>query len=404
MSSLQTESVQRFASRLDLVDDFLDRLNTLEYGILEIEVNDHLFTVNGKQTGGSARIEILRFPEFLKKLYLKGDLGFAESYIAGDWRTPDLSALLYLLAKNRHRFIRVRKTSRLANLTNRIYHWVHRNTRHGSAKNIKAHYDLGNDFYKLWLDPGMTYSCALFQTQEQSLAEAQDNKYRRILDLLNPQPGSKVLEIGCGWGGFAVAAARRGIQVDGITLSPSQLKWAQNRIERENMTGLVNLSLTDYRDIKGEYDHIVSIEMFEAVGEAYWSDYMAKLHRHLKPGGSAALQVITIEEGAFGNYRTKPDFIQRYIFPGGMLPSRSALVSTAAKHNLTLLRDDNFGLDYAKTLRHWQNRFNHVRKQVQAQGFDERFLRMWRYYLSYCEAGFLAGRIDLHQIVLRENT
>jgi cyclopropane-fatty-acyl-phospholipid synthase len=402
MSSLQTQSLQRFTFRQSLVEDFLSRLDCLEYGTLEIEVNGRQFILNGKSSGGMARLEILRFSDFIKKLYINGDIGFAESYMSGDWRSPDLTALLHLLANNRHRFTRLRRSSRLTNLTNRLRHWARRNTRQGSARNIEAHYDLGNDFYRLWLDPGMTYSCALFYNKQDSLEKAQENKYQRILELLHPQPGSKLLEIGCGWGGFAIEAAKHGINVDGITLSPSQLSWANGRISSTGLSESVKLSLTDYRDISGQYDHVVSIEMFEAVGEAYWHDYMAQIAAHLKPGGSAALQVITLDEQAFKNYRVKPDFIQRYIFPGGMLPTISTLIASAEKHNLTLLQDDRFGLDYAQTLRQWQQNFNQAREEVVARGFDQRFIRMWRYYLSYCEAGFLDGRLDLHQILLQK--
>lgn len=223
MSSLQTQSIQRLTSRSDLIDDFLSRLDCLAYGTLEIKINGRQFILNGKDSGGSARIEIVHFSDFVKKLYIKGDIGFAESYMAGDWRSPNLTALLHLLAKNRHRFTRLRRASRVTNMVNRIRHWARRNTRQGSSKNIEAHYDLGNSFYKLWLDSSMTYSCALFNSDQESLKNAQYNKYQRILDLIEPKPGSKLLEIGCGWGGFAVAAAERQLKVDGITLSPSQL-------------------------------------------------------------------------------------------------------------------------------------------------------------------------------------
>lgn len=403
MSSLQTQSLQRLTSRIDLIDDFLSRLDCLAYGSLEITANGRRFILNGKSSGATARIEIVNFSDFIKKLYIKGDIGFAEAYMAGDWRTHDLTGLLYLLAKNRHRFTRLRRASRLSNMVNRLHHWTRRNTKQGSAKNIEAHYDLGNSFYKLWLDSSMTYSCALFQSEDESLANAQNNKYQRILDLLDPQPGSKLLEIGCGWGGLAITAARQGFKVDGITLSPSQLSWANEKVIDEGLSSEINLSLTDYRDISGEYDHIVSIEMFEAVGEAYWGDYMAQISNHLKPGGSAALQVITLDKKVFNDYREKPDFIQRYIFPGGMLPPISTLIETAEKFGLKLERNDKFGLDYAETLKQWQINFNQASDKVIAQGFDQRFIRMWRYYLSYCEAGFRDGRLDLHQILLRKS-
>jgi cyclopropane-fatty-acyl-phospholipid synthase len=224
-----------------------------------------------------------------------------------------------------------------------------------------------------------------------------------VLDLLQPKTGASVLEIGCGWGAFAEMAAKNQIKVDGVSLSPAQLEWANRRIEKQNLEKSVNLKLMDYRDITGQYDHIVSIEMFEAVGEAYWDDYFFKLNELLKSDGTAALQIITIDEEAYASYRKKPDFIQRYIFPGGMLPPISKLHSLAEKHQLKLVKDDCFGLDYAKTLEKWQINFNQVSEKVIAQGFDHRFIRMWQYYLSYCEAGFLIKRLNLHQILLRKN-
>jgi cyclopropane-fatty-acyl-phospholipid synthase len=263
-----------------------------------------------------------------------------------------------------------------------------------------AHYDLGNAFYAQWLDWGMTYSSGIFIEAGEGLESAQANKYQRILDLLDAKPGDRILEIGCGWGGFAVTAASQGMLVDGITLSQSQLAWAQRRVEALDLTDRVNLSLKDYRKLNGNYDHIVSIEMFEAVGEAYWSDYMDTLKANLKPGGRAALQVITIDDHQFESYRRTPDFIQRYIFPGGMLPADRHLRSLPQAAGLHVTRDDRFGLDYAKTLQLWRRNFAQSWETVRALGFDERFRRMWRYYLSYCEAGFKAGTIDLHQVLL----
>ncbi|MCG7957467.1 MAG: cyclopropane-fatty-acyl-phospholipid synthase family protein, partial [Candidatus Thiodiazotropha taylori] len=257
-------------------------------------------------------------------------------------------------------------------------------------------------FYRLWLDAGMTYSCGLFDSEHDSLEQAQQRKYQRILDLIQPQVGASVLEIGCGWGGFAEMAARNQINVDGVSLSPSQLEWANHRIQHQGLDESVELKLTDYRDLSGQYDHIVSIEMFEAVGEAYWDEYFGKLNTLLKTQGTAALQVITIDEEAYASYRKKPDFIQRYIFPGGMLPPVSRLESLAERHGFKLVENDSFGLDYAKTLEKWQFNFNQVKEQVLSQGFDPQFIRMWQYYLSYCEAGFLIKRLNLHQILLRK--
>ncbi|MCG7871256.1 MAG: cyclopropane-fatty-acyl-phospholipid synthase family protein [Candidatus Thiodiazotropha lotti] len=402
MSTLQTQSIERLNLYKGVLDDFLSRLDCLEQGTLEIETNGHLFILNGKVPGNTARINIRSFTAFIKRLYTKGDLGFAESYMAEEWDTPDLTTLLVLLGENRHRFTRLRRASRLSNLANRIHHWSNRNTRQGSSRNIEAHYDLGNEFYRLWLDTGMTYSCGLFHSEQDTLEQAQQHKYQRILDHIQPKVGASVLEIGCGWGGFAEMAAANQIKVDGVSLSPAQLEWANRRIQRQGLAESVELKLTDYRDLSGQYDHVVSIEMFEAVGEAYWDEYFGKLSTLLKTNGTAALQVITISEEAYTSYRKKPDFIQRYIFPGGMLPAVSRLKSLAEKHRFELVEDDSFGLDYAKTLEKWQLNFNQAKDKVFAQGFDPQFIRMWQYYLSYCEAGFLIKRLNLHQILLRK--
>ncbi|MCG8016715.1 MAG: cyclopropane-fatty-acyl-phospholipid synthase family protein [Candidatus Thiodiazotropha sp. 'RUGA'] len=402
MSTLQTQSLERFNLYKGVLEDFLSRLDCLEQGTLEIETNGRLFILNGRVPGNTARINIRSFAAFIKRIYSKGDIGFAESYMAEEWDTPDLTTLLVLLGDNRHRFTRLRRASRLSNLANRIHHWSNRNTREGSSKNIEAHYDLGNEFYRLWLDAGMTYSCGLFDSEHDSLEQAQQRKYQRILDLIQPQVGATVLEIGCGWGGFAEMAATKQLHVDGVSLSPSQLEWANRRIQRQGLDESVELKLTDYRDLSGQYDHIVSIEMFEAVGEAYWDEYFGKLNTLLKTQGTAALQVITIDEEAYASYRKKPDFIQRYIFPGGMLPPVSRLESLAERHGFKLVENDCFGLDYAKTLEKWQTNFNQVKEQVLSQGFDPQFIRMWQYYLSYCEAGFLIKRLNLHQILLRK--
>jgi cyclopropane-fatty-acyl-phospholipid synthase len=402
MSTLQSQSLERFNPYKGLLDDFLSRLDCLQQGTLEIETHGHRFILNGSVPGETAQIKIHNFAAFIKRVYSRGDIGFAESYMAEEWDTPNLTALLVLLGENRHRFTRLRRASRISNLANRLYHWTHRNTRQGSSKNIEAHYDLGNEFYRLWLDSGMTYSCALFRDKDDTLEQAQQRKYQRILDLLQPKKAASVLEIGCGWGAFAEIAANNQLKIDGVSLSPAQLAWAKRRIHEQCLGESVELKLIDYRDLNGQYDHIVSIEMFEAVGEAYWDDYFSKLNQLLKANGTAALQIITIDEEAYASYRKKPDFIQRYIFPGGMLPPISKLHALAEKNQLELEKDDCFGLDYAKTLEKWQISFNQVTDEIAAQGFDKKFIRMWQYYLSYCEAGFLIERLNLHQILLRK--
>jgi cyclopropane-fatty-acyl-phospholipid synthase len=283
----------------------------------------------------------------------------------------------------------------------RLRHRLRANTRRGSARNIEAHYDLGNDFYRLWLDPSMTYSSACFENGlDGDLKQAQEDKYARMLSLSGAQAGDRVLEIGCGWGGFAEHAAAREIDVSGVTLSPRQLSYARQRIDKAGLSSRARFALRDYRDLQGSYDHIVSIEMLEAVGEAYWDTYFAKLHQLLNPGGRAAIQTIVIGDEHFERYRSRSDFIQHYIFPGGMLPSPGVLLRLAQRHGFHIEGMASFASHYAETLRRWRDRFDAEWGAIAAQGFDERFRLLWRFYLSYCEAGFDEGRIDLLQLAL----
>ena len=330
-----------------------------------------------------------------------GDNGFAESFIAGEWETPDLCALLRVFIANRNALEAVIYGRWWGQLAHRLRHWLNRNTRTNSRKNIHAHYDLGNDFYRLWLDSTMTYSSALFEGDlTRSLADAQSAKYARILRALDVQPGQHILEVGCGWGGFAEHAARAGCRVTGITISEAQLEYAQRRIAAAGLQDRVELRLQDYRDLEGQFDHVVSIEMFEAVGERYWPGYFGMLRDRLKPGGRALVQSITIAESKFERYRTGTDFIQQYIFPGGMLPSPQRFGEVAAGQGMSVEDMHHFGLDYAETLRRWHQVFDYASPQVREQGFDERFMRTWRFYLAYCEAGFRARATDVVQAVL----
>ncbi|WP_374264929.1 class I SAM-dependent methyltransferase [Zoogloea sp.] len=325
----------------------------------------------------------------------RGDIGLAEAYIEGRWDSPDLAGLLTVLASNRDVLRRALYGAWRPLLAARVRHWLNRNSRAGSKRNIMAHYDLGNDFYRLWLDAGMSYSAALYREADaDTLAAAQDAKYRRILRRLDAQPGEHVLEIGCGWGGFAEMAARAGLAVTGLTLSPSQLAWAKSRVPE------ADLRLQDYRDTTERFDHIVSIEMFEAVGERWWPGYFKTVARALKPGGRAVVQSITIDDALFPTYRRGTDFIQQYIFPGGMLPSRAAFRSAARRAGLAVSDEFAFGADYARTLADWRATFEARWPQIERLGFDEPFRRLWRMYLSYCEAGFRAGSIDVVQFEL----
>jgi len=338
-----------------------------------------------------------------ERILRAGDIGFAESYAQGWIEANDLTAVLRLALRNEAVLGRIFVGARLAKLWYRLRHWLRPNTRQGSRRNIHAHYDIGNDFYRLWLDPGWTYSSALFAGDySQSLQQAQTRKYQRIIEQLGLHAGDRVLEIGCGWGGFALHAAALGIDVDGVTISPSQLSIAQQRIAAHKLGHLANLRLCDYRDLEGEYDAIVSIEMFEAVGERYWPQFFQTLARHLKPGGKALVQSITIAERHFARYRSSTDFIQQYIFPGGMLPSPPRFCAQALKAGLHTVDQYFFGHDYAETLRRWHAACQRECEAISRQGFDERFMRIWRLYLAYCEAGFDEGRTDVAQFLLHK--
>jgi cyclopropane-fatty-acyl-phospholipid synthase len=287
----------------------------------------------------------------------------------------------------------------------RLKHFFRNNTRRGSKKNIAAHYDLSNDFYQLWLDETMTYSSALFDGNHALTLEfAQAAKYERILQILNPQPGETILEIGCGWGGFAEHAVKtRGVNIHGITLSTEQLSFAKARIERLGFAKNATFELIDYRDVTAQYDHIVSIEMFEAVGERYWPTYFQAVHDRLRPNGRAVIQAITIDEEAFPRYRATSDFIREFIFPGGMLAPVSRFIHDAKQAGLSADTPHLFGLDYAETLRRWLERVNLQADKMSKAKFDEKFLQIWRFYLCYCEAGFRAKRTDVMQITLKRS-
>jgi len=332
----------------------------------------------------------------------KGDIGFAEAWMAGDWHTDDLPALLTLLARNRDTLQSAIHGKAWRLIGHRLTHLLRANTRAGSQRNIQAHYDLGNDFYRLWLDPSMSYSSALGLGVGEPLERAQQRKYRNVLQQLDVRPGQMILEIGCGWGGFAeIAVKEYGCRVLGLTLSKEQLAWARQRAEQGGWAGAADFELCDYRDVRGSYDHIVSIEMMEAVGERFWPGYFAQIRDRLKPGGRAVVQTITIADALFRGYRKGTDFIQRYVFPGGMLPSPAVFGQHVRKAGLVVAGDMAFGQDYAETLVRWRDGFEAALPEVRALGYDERFVRLWRFYLAYCEAGFRAGSVDVHQFQLR---
>ncbi len=368
-------------------------LEKIRGGLLEIRLPDGARFLFGEGEPG-VTMQVNDETVFARVL-AKGDIGLAEAYLDGEWDSPDVTALLALLARNRDALRDAVYGSWRQLLAARLRHWFNRNSRAGSKRNIMAHYDLGNDFYRLWLDPSMSYSSALFDgTSDQPLQAAQDAKYRRILSRLAAEPGQRVLEIGCGWGGFAEMATHDGLAVTGLTLSPAQLAWARQRVPS------ADLRLQDYRDTTERFDLVVSIEMFEAVGERWWPTYFRTVANALKPEGRAVIQSITIRDDLFATYRRGTDFIQQYIFPGGMLPSRAEFRAQAARQGLVVRDEYAFGVDYARTLALWRDAFDAKWPQIAALGFDEPFRRLWRLYLSYCEAGFLAGNIDVVQFEL----
>ncbi|MCG6939752.1 MAG: cyclopropane-fatty-acyl-phospholipid synthase family protein [Thiohalocapsa sp.] len=391
-------------ARLPGLKPFQHLFDRILRGHLRIRIGEHCHEMHGTEAGPSGEIRLLKPVSFARRIATRGHVGLGESYMAGDWDSPDVTALLHCLAANQHALVEVFEGSWLNRVASLFRHRRRANTKAGSRRNIEAHYDLGNAFYRLWLDPSMTYSAAVFEreadTPEETLAQAQHNKYRRLLGLLEATPGQHLLEVGCGWGGFARTAASAGLAVTGITLSREQLAWAETAVAGSALAERLAFRLQDYRDVTERFDHIVSIEMFEAVGEAYWPAYMAMLKRCLKPGGRAALQVITIADSEFDGYKASPDFIQHYIFPGGMLPTVGRFDAAAAEAGLGVVARSFHGLDYARTLAAWRERFETELPAVRALGYDERFIRMWRYYLSYCEAGFRDRRIDVMQVAL----
>ena len=326
----------------------------------------------------------------------RGTVGFAHAYMREDVEVDDLTSLFRYFLQNRNEF-QPKGQGWFGRATQDIaYHMSRANTVDGSKENISEHYDLGNDFYSEWLDLSMTYSSALYTSDTQSLEDAQHTKYRRVAEMAGVKQGESVLEIGCGWGGFAETVAKDfGATLYGITLSAEQLKYGQDRLARQGLDNLATLHFEDYRHTEGQFDHIGSIEMIEAVGEENWPSYFQTVHDRLKPGGTAAIQAITISEADFEGYRSTPDFIQRYIFPGGMLLTKAAMLEQGKRVGLMLENVENFRLSYAKTLKLWRERFLDRWETIRKLGFDEQFRRKWVYYLSYCEAGFMEGSIDV---------
>jgi cyclopropane-fatty-acyl-phospholipid synthase len=360
------------------------------------------FRAEGQRPGAVAEMHIHN-EDLFARLIREGDLGFCDAYLDGWWSTPDLQAFMDLVHTDNDDIYDGFPGIFLVRNYERLRNWLKRNHKAQAKRNISYHYDLGNDFYRLWLDDTMTYSAALFETGQESLETAQLAKYKQLVDEMGAQPGDHILEIGCGWGGFAEYAAKeRGLRVTGLTISEEQFKYASERIEKAGLSGQVDFKLQDYRDEQGTYDGVASIEMFEAVGEKYWPVYFDVLNARLKPGKTATLQIITVADRRWKVYKRGVDFIQKYIFPGGMLPSPTLLREQITRAGLAVERSVEFGQSYDLTLRRWHETFNEKWDQIAPLGFDERFRRMWNFYLTSCASTFMVENCDVTQITVRK--
>ncbi|MCC0078772.1 MAG: class I SAM-dependent methyltransferase [Rhodobacter sp.] len=378
------------------------QLRRMTYGRLDIVLPDgRRFRAQGSDPGQAAEVRVHN-PDAFARLIREGDLGFADAYIDGWWSTPDLQAMMDVVFKDNPALLDEFTGMALVRTYERVRHWLRGNSRKQARKNIAYHYDLGNDFYSLWLDDSMTYSSALFRTGQESLERAQEQKYEALVDSLGLKAGDHVLEIGCGWGGFAeYAAGKRGLKVTGLTISQAQHDFAVERMRRAGLSDKVQIKLQDYRDEAGRYDGIASIEMFEAVGEKYWPAYFNTVRDRLKDGARATIQVITVPDERFATYRKNVDFIQKYIFPGGMLISPARFAQEAQKAGLGWLSSIEFGESYSQTLRRWHETFTETWDRIQTLGYDARFKRMWDFYLTSCAGAFHTGICDVTQITLR---
>jgi cyclopropane-fatty-acyl-phospholipid synthase len=378
-----------------------DVAKKLNRGRMDFRMPDgRLFRVEGKTPGPAVEL-IVHNPDIFARMIREGDLGFCDAYLEGWWSTPDLQTFFDLVETGNDDVYDGFPGMGLVRAYEKLRFWLQSNSKRGSRKNISYHYDLGNDFYALWLDESMTYSSALFKTGQESLEKAQEQKYASIVDQMGAQPGDHVLEIGCGWGGFAeYAASKRGLQVTCLTISQEQHKYAVERMARLGLSDKVTIKLQDYRDETGVYDGIASIEMFEAVGEKYWPTYFNTVLKRLRPGRNATLQIITVADNRFETYRKSVDFIQKHIFPGGMLPSPSVLRREVEKAGLRVAHSIEFGKSYSTTLRRWHETFNERWTEVAGMGFDDRFRRMWNMYLTSCAGAFEGGNCDVTQITI----
>jgi cyclopropane-fatty-acyl-phospholipid synthase len=379
----------------------LDRIDAgLAVGGIEASLPDGTRRLLGARADGPMPIVVVHRWRAMVRLAMAGSVGWYEAWAAGDWSSPDPVPLFDLFMRNRVPLGDAARSGAAAKLAARLWHRLRRNDRSGARRNIAAHYDLGNDFYAAWLDPGMTYSSAIFADRHAPFEQAQETKLRAILDRTRAQAGDTILEIGCGWGSFAEIAARAGVNVQALTLSTEQKHYVDDRMAAAGLGG-VTVALTDYRDAAGQFDAVASIEMVEAVGEEYWPAYLDTIARVLKPGGRAAIQYIAIDDAVFDAYASSVDFIQRYVFPGGLLLSEPRFRALAEERRLAWEEPHAFGLDYAETLRRWRVAFD----AAVAEGrlptrLDAKFVALWRYYLMYCEGGFRGGGIDVAQVTL----
>lgn len=398
MHLTSTKNQKQLPRYFSQVFEMADAMNT---GRLDFVLPDgRVFRASGKNPGPVARVDIHN-PEIFARLIREGDLGFSDAYLDNWWSTPDLQSFMdWVHAENEELYDGFPGMG-LVRIFEKIRFWLQSNSKRQARKNISHHYDLGNDFYGLWLDETMTYSSALFTTGQESLEAAQIAKYASMVDQMGVKEGDHVLEIGCGWGGFAEYAAKeRGLKVTGLTISKEQHDFSKKRIENSGLKDSVNIKLQDYRDEKGCYDGIASIEMFEAVGQKYWPVYFETIKNCLHPGRQATLQIITVQDARWEVYQRGVDFIQKYIFPGGMLPSPNALKAEVQNAGLSVVKSKEFGQSYSQTLRRWHDVFNAKWDQAAELGFDDRFRRMWNFYLTSCAATFESGNCDVTQITI----
>ena len=384
----------KMPSEAKVLFNLLENIKYGEISILSPEGKKHYF--KGQERGVSVELEIFDWT-MVSLLLGSGDIGLGERYKQGMWSCSDIADLIQFGSENQKYIEKVSNGSILKIIYYQFKHWLNKNTKKGSQRNIHEHYDIGNDFYQLWLDKTMTYSSAYFTDYNASLQVAQEEKYKRILNYLDAKEGEHIVEIGCGWGGFIQAAIKRNLKVTAVTLSKEQYDYCCELFKDHSM---VDIQLCDYRDLSGTFDYIVSIEMFEAIGEQFWSTYFNKVRSILKPTGKAVIQTITINDNDFSSYKKGSDFIQQMIFPGGMLPCPRVFKSLASKNDLTIQCEDSFGLSYAETLKRWDESYQKEKSAINKLGFDEEFHRLWHFYLKYCEGGFKSGKIDVNHYVL----